>query len=129
MTDNEIVKALGECPYHDNCYKCPFEPTGCDLGQVCYEAKELINSQATEIERLKDEYEECSKRNVDLMGALMNYKAEAYKEFAERVHCHCESIINQEWNKKVAPVSWADAYEQFDNDVDNLLKELVGDEK
>ena len=51
-------------------------------------------------------------------------KAKAYKEFAERVHCHCQSIINQEWNKTVSPVSWTDAYEQFDDEVDNLLKEM-----
>ena len=58
---------------------------------------------------------------------IKTIKTEAYKEFAELVHCHCESIINQEWNKNVSPVSWADAYKEFDNEVDNLLNELVGD--
>lgn len=57
-----------------------------------------------------------------------NLKAEAYKEFAELVHCHCESIINHEWNKRTAPVSWADAYEEFDDEINNFLKELVGED-
>lgn len=67
------------------------------------------------------------KENRLLKENLETAKAEAYKEFAERIHCHCQSIINQEWNKKVAPVSWADAYEQFDDETDNLLNELVGE--
>lgn len=54
-------------------------------------------------------------------------KTEAYKEFAELVHCHCQDIINQPHNEKVKPLSWKVAYEEFDEYIDNLLKEMVGD--
>ena len=30
----------------------------------------------------------------------------------------CKEIAGYEWNHKVSPVSWADAYEQFADDVD-----------
>lgn len=58
---------------------------------------------------------------------LKTAKAEAYKEFAELLHCQCESIINQPHNENVRPISWKVAYEEFDEKIDNLLKELEGD--
>lgn len=58
---------------------------------------------------------------------LDEIKAEAIKEFAERLHCHCESIINDPWNEKVYPNSWACAYQEFEDVIDNLVKEMVGD--
>lgn len=30
----------------------------------------------------------------------------------------CDEIIAEEWNSKVAPVSWADAYKQFKDDIE-----------
>lgn len=112
---------------------------------------ETINAQCVsleaEVERLRKEnkllidndvrnkYPNCvlvekgriyTKTLEDYEELIGDISAEAYKEFAELVHCHCESIINQEWNKKVSPVSWADAYKEFDNEVDNISNELVG---
>ena len=76
-----------------------------------------------------EEYANCySEVDIEeLAKHLDEIKAEAVKEFAERLHCHCQSIINEEWNKKVYPTSWADAYEEFDDVVDNLVKEMVGE--
>ena len=84
-----------------------------------------------DIERLEDLLKR-HKRHTDRIRLITaetakKIKAEAIKEFAERLHCHCEAVINQEWNKKVSPVSWADAYEEFEEEIDNLLKEMVGD--
>ena len=31
----------------------------------------------------------------------------------------CKRQMNDEWNKKAAPSSWADAYEQFLTDIEN----------
>ena len=95
-----------------------------DRGFEIKRLKEKVESQQAENERLKATID-CF---TDIGKLYSEVKAEAYKEFAELVHCHCQSIINQEWNKKVAPVSWADAYEQFDDEAGNLLKELVGED-
>lgn len=99
-----------------------------------YELKDEINRQKAEIKKLKEASEEavsCFHRMESLYNIkcmeLKVAKAEAVKEFAERLHCHCQSIINEEWNKKVYPTSWADAYEEFDDVVDNLVKEMAGD--
>ena len=83
---------------------------------------DLINRQKSEIERYKryyyqHEYDKWEKR----------IKAEAYKEFAEKLQAFCKGIITQEWNKKAAPISWSCAYADFIDDIDNLLKEMVGE--
>ena len=145
MTVNKMIRDL-------NFYRGQklFEFNGKKPEIYIFDIIDIINHQKAEIEKLWICVDELKKevsrheRNYDpadetqkiikkIMGkdgtkkVRGKIKAEAYKEFAERVHCHCESIINQEWNKMVAPVSWADAYEQFDNEVDNLLEELKGE--
>lgn len=37
---------------------------------------------------------------------------------ADALKAVCDGIINCEWNHKTAPVSWADAYEGFEDDID-----------
>ena len=123
LTDNEIVKAL-ECCINGHCDDgCPFRETREHCHNLDSLILDLINRQKAENERLKKE----NHWFADIGKLYSEIKAEAYKEFAELVHCHCQNIINQEWNKKVSPVSWSDAYVQFDDEVDNLLKELVGE--
>ena len=138
MTDNDIKKALECCTKGLECKSCPANPHkgnyGYCTGLLLKDTLDLINRIEAENERLKgisdNKTKELLRYNAsieELHKKLETAKAEAYKEFAELIHCHCQSIINHEWNKKVSPVSWADAYEQFDEEVDNLLKEMVGD--
>lgn len=99
---------------------------------------DLINRQRAEIERLK----ECPKCVYEYDGEVMEYcvqspcsnfktieqiKAEAYKEFAMKLQAFCKRIIAQKWNEKAAPISWSYAYADFIDDIDNLLKEMVGE--
>lgn len=60
---------------------------------------------------------------------IADISAEAYKEFAEKLENICEEIMAQEWNEKTAPISWSYAYAGFIDDIDNLLKEMVGEEE
>lgn len=55
-------------------------------------------------------------------GYADGYK-EAIRKFSKKLKEHCNEITNQEWNKKTSPVSWADAYEGFIDDIDRLLEE------
>lgn len=139
FTDEEIIKAL---EYHINAEDC----VGCEMFGQCDEiiltelVLDLINRQKSEIERLK----ECPKCVYEYDGEVTEYcvqgpcsnfktveqiKAEAYKEFAEKLQAFCKGIITQEWNKKAAPISWSCAYADFIDDIDNLLKEMVGEEE
>ena len=89
MTDNEIIKALECCTQQAGCNGCPLlnsiqmKYRG---GYACAEemrkcALDLINRLQAENERLNEK--------VDFVGDLKNIrkqiKAEAYKEFAERL--------------------------------------------
>ena len=38
----------------------------------------------------------------------------------EKVIAKCKEIASCEWNHRVSPVSWADAYEQFADDVEDI---------
>ena len=158
MIDNESIKALERLKntkdylkeqYQGQVKKCPF-PELKAISKQTYEdnkkafdiaikAIEEFSRQKAEIERLDAMLEDkqfrcdaCDRIGLtrsEYIHCIKQAKSEAVKEFAERLHCHCQSIINHEWNKKVAPVSWADAYEQFDDELDNLLKEMVGEDK
>lgn len=111
------------------------------LSKECDEWQEKCDRLQAEIERLKNHLAmskkeikrcvthykmACTERN-EFLEQLETAKTEAYKEFAERLHCECQSVINQPWNKTIYPDSWTTAYEEFDKKVDNLLKEKVGD--
>ena len=134
FTDDEIIKALECCIKMEDCLKskCPFSKEwGLCLGnepQKLY--LDLINRQKSEIERLNKKVEELS----DVLSGTIRIryakaKSEAYKEFAEKLENICEEIMAQEWNEKTAPISWSYAYASFIDDIDNLLKEMVGEEE
>jgi hypothetical protein len=145
LTDSEIVKALECCStYKGKCTDCPafvkVDRSNCK--QVLLGAIEIINRLQAENERLKENL------NIDLENFATEYdnkiKAEAYKEFADKV-CDeiTDAIIN---NGKVikeriekhnvnrlednfccmcdGKIMALGGIEYF---IKNLLKELVGD--
>ena len=112
MTDNEIIKAL-ECCIGDtdgkDCFGCPlYEIDDCQA-HLNLAALDLINRQKSEIERLRYNLEAVLDERAD--------HSEAIKEFAERLK---EKYLDDE---KIVNMAWVNAIEH----IDNLLKELVGD--
>ena len=106
MTDNEIIKALECCGILDTqCTSCPYYEKICCVDA---DALDLINRQKAEIEALQFSVQQLS-------GFLSSAKAEAIKEFAERVKNECES-------------GWLEIEESV---FDNLVKEMTegNDEK
>ena len=80
MNDNEITKALEHCLNREQvprCIKCEYV-TGCKP-LLMREALDLINRQRAEIEDLREIV------FTDRSEAIKNLKAEAIKEFAERL--------------------------------------------
>lgn len=134
FTDEEIIKAL-MCHFNEELDKEPFQCVDCPLYNdtlpSCTEALksyvlDLINRQKAEIERLK----ECPKCVYEYDGEITEYcvqgpcqnfktveqiKAEAYKEFAERLKSYL--LLNKKGEMSVI---------SFEN-VDTLLKEMVGE--
>ena len=125
MTDNEIIKALENevksTEYVDSDY-CD----GVDLTLI-KSAIDLINRLQAEIERLK----ECPKCIYEYDGKTTEYcvqgpcsnfktveqiKSEAYREFAEH--------LKERWSNNYYDSPDVD----FDEFVDNLLKEMVGED-
>lgn len=129
MTDEEIInqwkheRELAECV-------CSYFVDQVELSLV-NETIDLINRQKAEIERLK----ECPKCVYEYRGEMVEYciqghcsnfkhvekiKSEAYKEFAERLkEKSFKTIRNYGLTKDVVEVC----------DIDNLLKEMVGEEE
>lgn len=125
MTAEQIIKALDCCIGDEdgrNCFDCPFyEIVDCQ-SPMYVEAIDIIKRQKAEIERLKG-WERLLKAEKHSL-----IEAEAIKKFAEKVISYCENIIGEHWNTISAPVSWADAYEGFIDDINNLVKEMVGED-
>ena len=85
MTDNEIVKAL-ECCTHGRCDdNCPFG----GVREKCHKLDDfildLINRQKAEIERLNKANTSVVEHLKKARRQLKTAKAEAIKEFAERL--------------------------------------------
>jgi urease gamma subunit len=116
MTDKQIIKALECCHNGGKCDDCPCERTGdCNFE---YEVLDLINRQKAKIERLAD----SNGRLRESVGLMLNYpdgieriKAEAIKEFAERLKSYAHEI-----SCNVLLVVTKD-------DIDTLVKEMVGE--
>ena len=131
MTDNEIIKALECCKeakLQKDCLdlKCPLSTEyGCNFEQeeLRNKALDLINRQNEEIEKLSNcvvmqekllkENEKRIESVVENIIADEKLKAEAIKEFAERLK-ELPSVKNCE-------------YEWLHLDIYNLVKEMVGD--
>jgi hypothetical protein len=112
LTDNEIIKALECCKsvIGGNCDACPY--VCCNMyeeSDAIKDAISLINRQKAEIERLQ----KVNDSFTDIGKLYSEIKAEAIKEFAERLKNsadYCTGTI------------------EFDTeDIDNLVKEMVGD--
>lgn len=133
FTDEEITKAVECCS--DPCAICDECPLYC-VGANCpsFElhryALDLINRQKAEIERLK----ECPKCVYEYDGEVTEYcvqspcsnfktveqiKAEAYKEFAEKLEneINCRTTLSRQQDKNVIHI------------IHNLLKEMAGEEE
>jgi hypothetical protein len=129
LTDNEIIKALEDKIEFEN-----FDESGyviIDIEKLKL-ILDLINRQKAEIERLKSRKEVAvpSMRFIDenplngfnlesnrfVARTVEDAKAEAYKEFAERL---IEKYGYYDWENKTIVYP--------EDEINNLLKELVGE--
>ena len=104
MTDKDIIKALERCKNYEDCNECPYikclTDKGC-LGGLLTDTLNLINRRQVQIKELEER--------------LNNIKAEAVKEFAERLKDMSEHFGEEKENF----VS--------EEHIDNLAKEMIGE--
>lgn len=114
MTDNEIIKALECCGVDTSCEGCPYHDVSLCQDNLCKDALSLINRQKAEIERLQGLLVEWKKAGYKYADSIENIKAEAIKEFAERLKR--EAVTHKNFGELV-----------YVEDIDNLVKEMVGE--
>ena len=52
----------------------------------------------------------------------------AIDDFAEKLNTKCDGMIKEKWNSNVAPMSWAEAYADFKDDIEETAEQLRGRE-
>lgn len=126
MTDNEIIEAFeNNC---NSCENCPYHIySDCD-DRNRKDILDLIKRQQAEINHWKETANSFQNMWGEAITDISTAKAEAIKEFGEKLKKHCMGLSGIEWNKKATPLSWAYAYENFCDDIDNIVKEMTGDE-
>jgi len=114
MTDNEIIKALECCSNRYDCYSCEYYNQYCkgDMNVTLKDALDLINRQKAEIEALIAGQETLQKY-------IVTAKAEAIKEFAERLKKNFDTYTDEEESNALYMI----------NLINDLVKEMVGDNK
>lgn len=131
MTDNEIVETLKLCTTQDGsipCYDCPcWNDDEQECEGIDYTATlDLINRQKAEIEELKNYVNRCKSGKEYWVKCLLEKPNEALKEFAERIKMSIKANVVEALCNDVKGVYNA---EYVIDDIDTLLKEMVGDKE
>lgn len=114
LTDEEIIKALTELSRYTGFQK--------KYTQVLNATLDLIKRQKSEIERLKGST--IVNNIMEIQRIKREAKAEASKEFAERLKLHSYIMSDESQTGIINRHSVVTV-----NQIDNLLKEMVGDEE
>lgn len=134
MTDNEIIKALEHCKnqgFVSKCCECRYKNASGCVEYLITDALDLINHQKAEIEnqsenfkrlvaehrKLQTDYSSMQSTLAKMSMGVEQAKAEAIKEFAERLKTEKTTAISCHTFEEVVRKS----------DINNLVKEMVGD--
>ena len=123
--DKEIIQALECCKTTnvDSCKCCSFNTKNSNcINELCKNALDLINRQQVDIEEWKKInqrlYDQMEERRKEDLGIAKGYaRIEAIKEFAERLKDY-GTLPDLPW----------DIWKTFADSIDNLVKEMVGNE-
>ena len=125
MTDKEIIKALERClsGKEELCKECPLnEKCYGDIDYLLEFALDLINRQKAEIERLRGST--IVNNIMESQKIKREAKFEAIKEFAEKLKLHSYIMSDESQTGIINRYSVVTV-----NQIDNILKELGGNER
>lgn len=129
FTDEEIKSSLEVIATTRNCNECKIRNCKwgtCNCSQITANAAlDLINRQKTEIEKLKGST--IVSNIMESQKIKREAKAEAYKEFAEKIKKSIKENVDEAWHRDDGNGIY-DAEYVLD-DIDNLLKEMVGEKE
>ena len=66
----------------------------------------------------------CMIHIPERLQLIENGYNKALDDFAEKLNAKCDRMIKEKWNSNVAPISWAEAYADFKDDIDEIKEEL-----
>lgn len=129
FTGEEIKSSLEVIATTRNCNECKIRNCKwgtCNCSQITANAAlDLINRQKTEIEKLKGST--IVSNIMESQKIKREAKAEAYKEFAEKIKKSIKENVDEAWHRDDGNGIY-DAEYVLD-DIDNLLKEMVGEKE
>lgn len=129
FTDEEIKSSLEVIATTRNCNECKIRNCKwgtCNCSQITANvALDLINRQKAEIEKLKGST--IVSNIMESQRIKRKAKVEAYKEFAEKIKKSIKENVDEAWHRDDGNGIY-DAEYVLD-DIDNLLKKMVGEEE
>ena len=66
----------------------------------------------------------CMIHMPERLHLVENGYNKALDDFAEKLNAKCDRMIKEKWNSNVTPISWAEAYADFKDDIDEIKEEL-----
>lgn len=66
----------------------------------------------------------CMIHMPERLHLVENGYNKALNDFAEKLNAKCDGMIKDKWNSNVAPISWAEAYADFKDDIDEIAIQL-----
>ena len=79
--------------------------------------KMVVRVDVENMDSVKDKIDKLSKYSESQYN-------KAIDDFAEKLNTKCDGMIKDKWNSNVAPVSWAEAYADFKDDIDEIAEQL-----
>ena len=113
MTDAEIIKTLEECLQKCQTIKYGARKSVFVQSDLLQNALDIINRQKAESDRLEDMLDSAVTSEANAHYCYKDSRAEAIKEFAERLKEKAERYDDEEFYVN-------------DADIDNLVKEMAG---
>lgn len=114
MTIDEAIAKYNKLANNDRtCYP--------EEAQQLAEWLEELKALREKNETLKALYEDARKEGNNLLKCERN---KAIDDFASKLKAKCDGMIKDKWNSNVAPISWAEAYADFKDDIEEIAEQL-----
>ena len=102
---------------------CVQNNSECDKFSACLKCSEEHEQLAEWLEELKSY--RASVFSGDMTQKMLKEEYnKAIDDFAEKLNAKCDGIIKVKWDSTVAPISWAEAYADFKDDIDEKAEQL-----
>ena len=121
--DEAILHAREVAERNRKQYKnCPSDRTDIRY-QTCEECAEEHEQLAEWLEELKSYRTSVFSGDMTQIMLKEEY-CKAVDDFAEKLNAKCDGMIKEKWNSNVTPISWAEAYADFKDDIDDISEQV-----